>query len=132
MEAIIFPAFPTLIQKFRFEGDNEHLQNVVLGISKFENVDPHLSGYSFLEKYKDHYNIIDEFLTFSQKCAETFFADTLRYKRERMICVNSWVNTLRSLVAANFDSADSPIEYIKLMVKIISNYPRKMILAGAS
>ena len=97
MEAVIFPAFPTLIQKFKFEGDNEHLQNVILGISKFEDVDPHLSGYNFLEKYKDSYKIIDEFLTFSQKSAETFFSNTLRYKRERMVCVNSWVNTLRSL-----------------------------------
>ena len=96
MEAVIFPAFPTLIQKFRFDGDNEHLQNVVLGISKFEDVDPHTQGYNFLETYRNHYKIIDEFLKFSEKCAESFFADTLRYKKGNVVCVNSWVNILRS------------------------------------
>lgn len=99
MDSFIFPAFPKLIQKFKFTGDTEHLKNVVSGIRKFTNVDPHTVGYNFLNSYKDSYKIIQEFLEFSETCASEYFSSTLKYdlKDNKMICVNSWVNYLDKL-----------------------------------
>ena len=92
----IYAVFPKIIQKFKFDGDNEHLKNTVNGIKNFtsSNVDAKSVGFNFLHEHAHKYDIVQEFLSFTEEKAFEFMNKTLQYDLhgEGILCTNSWVN----------------------------------------